>query len=48
MSDFDKKIAAAREDTTLSKLRIDRRQLAHYATFPFAAAAQRILSGLGR
>ncbi|NUQ65994.1 MAG: serine/threonine protein kinase [Pirellulales bacterium] len=48
MEEFDKKITAAADAATLSKLRVDRRQIVHYASFPFDTAAQQILDGLDR
>ncbi len=46
IADFDRRIAAADGDATAARLRIDRRQLADYATLPFDNEASRILAGL--
>lgn len=46
LQDFDKRIAAAGDDATLSKLRVERRQIGHYAPFPFDDATRRVLGGL--
>ncbi len=46
VADFDNRIATADTDATASRLRIDRRQLVHYASFPFDAEVARILAGL--
>ncbi|MDZ7618914.1 MAG: caspase family protein [Patescibacteria group bacterium] len=48
VADFDNRIANADSDATASRLRIDRRQLVHYAAFPFEAEVARILVGLDR
>ncbi len=44
--DFDARIAAATDEAAKAKLRIDRRNLRHYAAFPFDAAVQSVLNGL--
>jgi serine/threonine-protein kinase len=43
---FDKGIASTTDDATRARIRIERRQLARYASFPFEKAAQKILAGL--
>ncbi len=43
---FDARIAAADSDATAARLRVERRQLGHYASFPFDDEAARILAGL--
>ncbi|NLY00288.1 MAG: protein kinase [Rhodopirellula sp.] len=43
MREFDTKIAESNDNATLSKLRVERRQIGHYAVFPFDSAAQEIL-----
>ncbi len=48
IADFDRCIAAADTDATEARLRIERRQLGHYASFPFEEEAARILAGLDR
>ena len=45
---FDALIGEAKSDATASKLRVQRRQLVHYASFPFDQSAQRIMDGLDR
>ncbi len=45
MHEFDRKMTESRDDATLSRLRVERRQIAHYAAFPFDSATRRILSG---
>lgn len=44
--EFDKQHDAAADEATRLKLRVDRRQLFHYVSFPFDQAAQGILAGL--
>jgi len=47
--DFDKRIVGAvGDEATAGKYRIERRQLPHYATFPYDDASQSILAGLDR
>ncbi len=47
-SDFDAKAASATDEATRAKLKIDRRQVAAYAVFPFDDAVQAILAGMDR
>lgn len=44
--DFDRQLDEAPDEASKLKLRVDRRQLPYYASFPFDEWAQRILSGL--
>jgi hypothetical protein len=46
--DFDAKAAAATDEATRAKLKIDRRQVTAYAVFPFDEAVQAILVGMDR
>ena len=44
--DFDKQIAAAASTSVFAKLKIERRQMARYAAFPYEQAAQQVLAAL--
>jgi len=44
--EFDKQHDAATDEATKLKLRVDRRQLPNYVSFPFDQAAQKILAEL--
>ena len=46
VADFDKRTSAAEDDATAKILKVQRRQLVHYAEFPFDKFAQQILSRL--
>lgn len=46
--DFDRRITAAESDAENARLRVERRQLGHYASFPFDEEAARILAGLDK
>jgi hypothetical protein len=48
LADFDQKIAAATEEAERSRLKIERRQLPHYADFPFDRAIRDIIAGMNR
>jgi hypothetical protein len=48
LDDFYKKIAAADEEAERARLKIERRQLSHYAEFPFDRAMRDILAGIDR
>ncbi len=48
LADFDRKIAAAVEEADKARLKIERRQLSHYAEFPFDRALKEILAGIDR
>lgn len=45
---FDKGIANATDEATRAKIRVERRQLPRYTSFPFNEAAQKILAGLNQ
>ncbi len=46
VADFTNRIAAATTDATEARLKVERRQLSHYVSFPFDAEVARILAGL--
>lgn len=46
VTEFDNRILAAEDDATEARLKVERRQLSHYASFPFDQEAARILAGL--
>ena len=48
IADFDWRIAAADTDAENARLRVERRQLGHYASFPFDEKAERIRAGLDK
>ncbi|MGQ9574044.1 MAG: protein kinase domain-containing protein [Thermoguttaceae bacterium] len=48
LEDFDARIAAAPDEATRSRLRIDRRQVSNFMSFPFDTARKMILDGLDR
>ena len=48
LRDFDKQLFEASDKATKLKIRIDRRQLSYFASFPFTDATQRVLAGMDR
>ncbi len=46
MSDFDRDIAAAKDDATAKRLKVERRQLPRYTSFPYDDISKRINKGL--
>ncbi|MCC6124571.1 MAG: protein kinase [Pirellulales bacterium] len=48
LDEIDRKIAAAGDEAERSRLKIERRQLAHYVEFPFDQAIRGILAGIDK
>jgi hypothetical protein len=46
IAQYDAKIASAESEAEAARLRVERRQLPHYVSFPYDDAIQTILSGL--
>jgi hypothetical protein len=46
LAEFDQRIASAASEADNSRLKVERKQVTHYAQFPFDEAVQRVLAGL--